>query len=562
MDPVGTAIYEAPALTRLRRQCLSGVIAARRVSTPLPPAVMDVVTLVNHLGRLWGEVRTANQWSVADPRGVSVETIRRRLKDSRSRSLPGSLHAFSESRWPDLRRDTLELADLLTDRNPRLDALLSILDWAQVERPGARVVVRTASQSMAFALIEDLGSRRPELASALTSEHRTSSALDVVPYSKRFAWAANPSIELHLGVPPPWRHSSLGSAEATEQIVVFEADEAKRLEQVVVNLSADCELDVRLTCDVLQLGAPPRLPLVPARAVLGPLAVDSRGLGDAVYDETMAPAPEFDLAALLAGEDIDCGDDAFDLDVVDDSEASNGAVREVLARPITLRGDQIYWLPADGRAEVLAGNRYAGIPVSELTVGAQLLVSRGTSRQGIYTRLQQVAHAEADVMAVNMMLGRFRRSVMDLRRKCRSWDEVASQLADLGSHITSGHTCRLWATGDVIAPDDVHDIRRVGVAVGDESLSLDGTWQRIGRLAEELRRLHRALGRLLSTAITEVVLGQPGPGLARLAVLCGDLDAAEILEGFEIRAVSSVGPATLLPSSQLRRLVPANDTPK
>jgi hypothetical protein len=33
MDPVGTAIYEAPALTRLRRQCLSGVIAARRVST-------------------------------------------------------------------------------------------------------------------------------------------------------------------------------------------------------------------------------------------------------------------------------------------------------------------------------------------------------------------------------------------------------------------------------------------------------------------------------------------------------------------------------------------------
>jgi hypothetical protein len=72
-----------------------------------------------------------------------------------------------------------------------------------------------------------------------------------------------------------------------------------------------------------------------------------------------------------------------------------------------------------------------------------------------------------------------------------------------------------------------------------------------------LRRLHRELGRLLSSAIAEAASGQPGPNLRRLSELCGGMDVAEILEEFEVRRVRGVGPPTSVPSSQLRQLLPA-----
>ncbi|WP_109507087.1 hypothetical protein [Nocardioides speluncae] len=548
--PIGVALYQAPALSRLRRRALAGIMAARRVGAPLPRQVADAVTLVNHLTRLWGDVRTANQWAVADPRGTSAATLARNLRGARPGDLPRLWHTFAESRWAEFRHDVISLSDLLTEHNPRLDLLLSLLDWAHAERPGAQVTVRAASQATAFALIEDLGSRRPDLVDVLTAADQDTAAVRVVAYSKRLRWAEQPSLELHLGVPAPWRRSALISAEASEQIVVLDPDERPWLDRLTSNLAADCAIDAHLTCATLHLGALPVSSWEPPRTVYGPLAIDDRGTD---VDAAMPPAPGLDLAGLLAAFD-DVVTEIRIAPAIDDPAAP---VRLVPARAaVVAPGDQQYWLPADARAEVLAGDRYAAVAVADLTAGVSLLISRGEGREGIYLRLQQVIHAEADVMALSMMLGRFRRAVRALHDEYGTWDAVKDTLAGRGSRITTGQTCRLWATGEVIAPDDIGDIRRVGLAVGEDALTLDGNWQRLGLIADELRKLHRHLGKLLSAAISEAASGQPGPNLARLSHLCGGIDTAEVLEGFEVRRVLSVGPTSLVPSNLLRRLQP------
>lgn len=553
--PVGTAIYRAPALARTRRRCLAGIGAARRLHLEFPKPVADCIQLVNQLSGLWGSVPTANEWAVADPRGVSIATLARSVQSARGEELRGPWRGFAETQWPDLRRHALELTERLTEYNPRLDILLGVLDWAAIHRPGHRITVRTHSRSGALALRQDLQEQHPSLESLLSDTDPQTAQLLIAPYSERLPWACHPSLEVHLGVPAPWRRSALVSGESGEHLVVLDQEEHPWLMKVLTGLEAEWTALLQSADARLDLDGVPDITWSNTPVLLGPLDIDRRGIE--VAEESYA-TPSLDLAQLFASF-------AEALTSVEHPEFNtdrgvpvNAGTPSVLARPILLEpGDTLYWLPLDARAEVLVGNRCTTVAVADLTAGMALLVPRGETRADLYQRLLQAMNKDTDVMAVEMLLARFRAAVRDLHHQCGSWDDAARALRSLGSHVTSGQTCRLWAIGEVIAPDDVEDIRRVGWLTHNQALTAEGAWRRLGAVAGELRRLHRQLGRLLSAAMAEAVSGQRGAALENLSELCGGVDTAEILEEFEIRRVQFVGPPSTTGRDHLRRLLPA-----
>lgn len=552
---VGAALYAAPALSRLRRTCFAGIVAARRINQPFPKPVVDAVQLVNLLGGLWGCVSTANVWAVADPRGVSVATLSRSIHDTHGDDLRGPWVAFRATHWPDLRHHALQLAALLVEYNPRLDVLTALLDWAAAARPDARVVVRTHTRSAAGALLQDLTELHPKVVDAVGDADPATARLTVLPYSDRLPWATGPVLELHLGVPAPWRRSALLSAEASEHVVVVDVDEQQWLRTVVARMNDEWTTALTVSAETIALAVPPAPHVAAVRTVFGPLRIDIRGAASSTPD--VAPMPTLDLARLFAAfssavTQVDRGEEDGERDA-----GTPAGGRPTLARPITFEpGDTVYWLPSDGRVEVLAGTKYSAMPVASLTPGLALLIPRGETRDELYARLLEAAHRDTDVMAVSMLLHRFRVAMYELHDRCGSWEDVARMLRHSGSRVQTGSACRLWATGDVIAPDDVADIRRVARLIYGDSLTADRTWERIGVIADGLRQLHRELGRLLSAAIAEAAYGQPGANLGRLSALLGGIDAAEILEEFEMRRIRSVGPPTSVPAGHLRRLLP------
>ncbi|MBO3084100.1 DISARM anti-phage system protein DrmE domain-containing protein [Cellulomonas fengjieae] len=541
--PLGVAIYSAPELASLRRTCLMSIAAARKVGGPLPRPVADAVRLVNLLGSLWGQVPTANVWAAADPRGVSAATLAAYLRRSRGEDLRDRWASFRETHWPDLRRAALQMTDLLTECNPRLDLLLGLLDWAEANRPGARVVVRAHSRPAARALEADLLEARPSLAGQMDDGDPAHAKLRVIPYSDTGPWASAPTLELHLGAPAPWRRGALLSGEATEHVVAVDRDEERWLHLSIGAVETDLRTALASAGADLALEVPQVQQPRPT-VVYGPVRIDDRG----EHDEAPASVPGIDLTDLF--ED-------FSLAVTQLTGPNTPDLggRPVSAVPVTLEPDgAVYWLPASAQVEVLAGTRYFSTPVHGLQPGMQLLIPRGESRGGLYQRLLQSVHSEADVMAVELILRRFRNAVDELHDRFGSWDAVARALNQRGSKITTGATCSNWARGTVIAPDDIEDIRRVGRLAWQDTLLVDRTWERIGALAVRLRGLHRALGQLLSAAIAEAVSGAGGTHLQRLSDLCGGVDPTEILEEFDVRQVRSIGPSNVVPSVELRRL--------
>jgi hypothetical protein len=551
--PVGTALYRAPELSTLRRACLRSVSAARKVDDGFPKGVAEAVQLLSTLAGLWGRVETANVWAALEPRGMTINTLARNVRGTTGTELRGPWALFRETHWPDLRHSVLRLTDLLTEYNPRFDVLLALLDWAAATRPGLPVRVRVRSRPAAGALAHDLADERPSFAEMLHDERPGDAALSVVPYSERLPWSDTPAVEFHLGVPPPWLRGALLSGEACEHVVVLDEDEQRWLNTVLDATNHEWCARLGAAAAALNFLPLPEPHIAPARTVFGPLGVDSRGLD---HEHPAAPTPGIDLDRLFAAFSAAVARvDHDDEDGASESKPASGG-RPALARGITLEPDgAIYWLPWDTRVEVLAGRRYCTVAVSAVTAGVALLIPRGEGRDELYQRLLRAAYQEADVMAAQRVLRRFRLAMHELHDRFGSWEDVARQLRHSGSSVEHGSTCSDWASGDAIAPDDVWDIRRVVRLTYTEDLLVDRAWVRISAIADELRRLHRNLGRLLSAAISEAAAGEAGPNLRRLSELCGGIDTTEILEEFDVRQVRAVSRPASVPSSQLRRLL-------
>lgn len=548
---VGVAEYQAPEMTRLRRACLRGIAAARRTSQPFPKIVSDTIRLVNTLNGLWGSTRAANEHSVHHVRGVSTAALRRTIQERGDDELRGGQwSAFRDTDWPDLRRDTLALADLLDEFNPRFEMLCELLNWARANRPRSRIVIRTYSRYAANALLAELSDARPDLDEQLSDGDPANALIAVVPYSHRFPWTVGPAVQLHPGVPTPWLRSTLVSGETNENVIVADTDDKRWLDTMIGLLNHEWTSTLDSAAGRLSLGQLPAPHLRPAHTVFGPVQVDSRGDEG---EQSGTATSSIDISNLFAAYSAALGGIESDEDPGYHTQASG---QSVAARPVTLEpGDNLYWLPSSASVETLVGAHYSSVQVSALTAGMSLLIPRGEARDELYERLLQAAHRDADVLAVTILLRRFRAAVWTLYAKCGTWNDVARSLRQRGSSVQAGQTCQNWATGVVIAPDDVMDIRRVAWLTDDSGLILNRTWERLGAVAQELRRLHRELGRILSGAIGEVASGCAGDKTRQLSGLCGGIDPTEILEEFEVHRIRSIGATALVPSDQLRRII-------
>jgi hypothetical protein len=273
--------------------------------------------------------------------------------------------------------------------------------------------------------------------------------------------------------------------------------------------------------------------------------IDNRGDAD---KQLGTPVPIYDILELFTSQQSNA---------TEVSTSRSHAVSTVSGRPFTLEpGGDLYWLPSDTRAEALVGTRYGSVQVKDLKVGMLLLIPRSGSRDELYARLLHATHQDADVLALMTLLQRFRTSVWTLYSKYGTWEDVARQLRHKGSSVKSGQTCRRWATGEAIAPDEIMDIRRVAWLTDNDRLSLNRAWERLDIIAEHLREVHRGLGRIASGAIREAASGRSGENIRHLSQLCGGIDPTEILEEFEIRQIRSIGPESAVPSNQLRRPIP------
>lgn len=548
---IGVAEYRAPELTRLRRSCLRGIVAARKTNQPFPKIVTNAVHLVRMLNGLWGSTKAVNEYSVHDMRGVSTVTLRRSIQQHGDEDLRGPWSTFRDTVWPDLRRDTLALAGLLDEFNPRFEVLCELLTWARDNRPGSRVIVRTQTRYAASALLGELSDTRSDLDRELGDGNPATALITVVPYSLRLPWAAIRSVQLHPEVPAPWLRSALVSGEANEHIVAADADEKHWLNTLIRVADQEWASVTDSAAAYLRLDDLPRPHLRPARTVFGPVQVDDRGSRDG---PSAAPAAATDISGLFMSYSDTTSELSFENDREPDPRALGG--RLVTARQFTLQpGGELYWLPSDARVETLVGTRYGSAQVTALTVGMSLLIPRGGTRDELYARLLHAAYQDADVLAVTTLLHRFRAAMWTLHAQSGTWEDVARNLRHKGSSVQTGGTCQNWATGAVIAPDDIMDVRRVAWLTSNNSLILNRAWERLGAVALKLRRMHQGLGRIVSGAIGEAAAGRAGDNIRRLSDLCGGIDPTEILEEFEVRQIRSVGPTTVIPSNQLRRIV-------
>ncbi|WP_157719850.1 DISARM anti-phage system protein DrmE domain-containing protein [Microlunatus sagamiharensis] len=554
------AVYTAPALTAARTRCFAGVRAARRVSRELPRGVDEAVTLLNVCAGLWGTVRSYNECAAAETQAPSLATLGRMIRETHGNDLRGAWSGFAETRWADLRQNALTLLELLEERNPRLDMLEGVLDRVARTHPGVPVVVRTASRAGAHALAMDLTARRPQLTGVLASGS-DEAALRLLPYSAKLAWTAKPVVEIHLGVPAPRRRTSLFSGEANERVVVCDPDELVWLQRVLDEQTRRWDLDLGATTAALRLDGLPSIEVRPTKVLLGPLPLDERGAGS---DVTPLQVPVLDLLSLFSEFDKAVAGAAPDeAPSADEATDAAAAGREVLAVPVRLvPGTTMCWLAADSTVDVIVGQAYTTSPATDLRAGMSVVLPRGDTGVGLFDRLLAASRQDVDVRAVETMLSRFRRAVLQLHDISGTWDGVVTRMQSMGSSVTSGATCRAWSRGDSIAPDDPEDIRRVGLLTHSIELTGQEQWQRLGRMAEQLRGMRRDLGRLAARATSEAASGASGAALEALSKAYGGIDVSEVVEEFDSHKVAAVGPASLVHAARLRRVLPSAEFPR
>jgi hypothetical protein len=551
------AVYRHDRLADLRRTAMVGAVAARRVrsSGAWPRPVADAMRLLNLLWTSWGPIGHQDSWHVTIGRGSSARALARSLETGTLDGLTGPWAMFRETHWPDLRRAVLSMYKLLHDDNPRWDVLLSLIAWARANRPDARVVVRTGARSSAAAVAERLAAElgadtdtllRTPSASAL---HGTGAALHVLPYSERLAWDDIPGVELHLGVPPTVRTGLLFSGAAVEHVAAVEEREQSWLERSVQTALWHWSEQTRRTATALTLGAVPRADSWPVPVVFGPVDISSPSV------DTDPPFVDgrlrLDLTALF--EDFD--DAARSCEEAGGFISTSAGVRapvQAVAVHIEPDGATVWLRPRD-QVDVLLGHRCVTMPVGSLTPGCRLLLARGDGQSRLYDRLVGAVHSSAEVTAMDTLIGFFRQATLAAYEQHGSWPRVLAALKGLGSQVSSWQTVSKWADGEVIAPEDPHDIHRMALIARDRRLTAGSTWQRLGRIAAELRRLHRALGHSAAAASAEAARGRQGPALRQLAALCSGIDVSEILEEFDVVQVRGIGCQSSVPARLVGR---------
>jgi hypothetical protein len=345
----------------------------------------------------------------------------------------------------------------------------------------------------------------------------------------------------------------LFSGAADEHLAVVEQSEYTWLERSADRALHGWHEQIRQTAAVLRLGEVPEPATPPLPVAYGPVDLSRPSTAPEEppqHDSRLA----LDLSALF--EDYDAPAKAISTPAA----PGRGATAVAADGPVTATAvltepeGAVLWLPSDEQVDVLIGQRYARVPVAALTPGSRLLRARGDGQSRLHDRLVMVMHDSAEVTAMDTMIGFFRQAIIAVHEQRGSWPNVLTALKNLGSEVSSWQAVSKWADGSVIAPEDPQDIHRVALLARDTRLTAGGTWQRLARMAEELRRLHRALGHTAAAAMTEAARGTEGPALRQLKTLCSGIDVSEVLEEFDLVVVRRVGGQKSVSAAALGRV--------
>ena len=501
----------APRVEQLFRRALLLLRVGNEVRAPAPLPVVAARRMVSVLAQLVGSVDAYNRSAALDHRTRSLRSLCNILETNNHSLFAGAWHAFVETTWPELREVGLQLHALISDANPKAEALHLALD--RLQRDGValdNILVRVGSEAARYGLLEDLA--------------KESKSVRVQPWSQRLSWNPHSTVEILPALPPVSRRAALWTGEAERSAVLIYGWEHTALERILEAQAYRADRATRSTLEAEGLGAPSQAGPRTLRIV-----EELRRSGP---PDTEMPPITIDISPLTM--DLEALEAAM-TGGGDDPTHEHAGDEQVKAVPVELEpGELILWVTEGATVDTLVSGRYYGRSVMDLRAGDQIIVPKGTGRESLFQRLVDVKHRDDDIHDLTDVLSRWRRACRTVLDVADNHREATEILQAEGLTVTT--QLAAWASGDTIAPQDPEDIRRIGELVGDEWLSLN--WRRVSMIATHLRGLHISIGHRISAAMQEVAEGA-GPNLNALALELGS-DASEILDEFEVAAVRGV----------------------
>ena len=232
-DPVVVVhpVSAPPNVEQAFAEATDAIINARRIKAPLPFGVARATRLVTTMTRCISDVTTYNQMAVVDhPRASNMFSLDRQLQRDDGR-FGGPWHAFEQGRWAGLRGGAVEAYKSISlVSNPKVHALIDLLDQICRRQIVPRVVVRASNRTAAMATIDTLGRHASEILDRLD--------IVVLSWSQRVPWDDENLIEILPSAPPVALHPILWSAESAEHIILAYKHELPLKEPVESRVTA------------------------------------------------------------------------------------------------------------------------------------------------------------------------------------------------------------------------------------------------------------------------------------------------------------------------------------
>lgn len=510
-----------PIIEDLSASIHGHIAAARRIADRVPYPLFAAARLLTLGNSLVGAVKRYDQSAALMPRLKPLSDLRRAVEDGHDR-LDGIWAGYRETRYGALRADVGRYFTAIEHENPKFEALLFLLDDLRRRPVCKNIVVRVADEAAILALEEEV----------LEFEPRLAEGVHFVSGRQCLPWDTVGVVEVLSGLPAPWRRDALWSGEARERIVLSYGWEAAVLQ-------ADLNAEVQRTRAQLPARFAPSASSTTS-LVPGPVPIvfeHKRRANDNL------PAPrEFQIELADIVGDVEPEIELRAGDVVSQRAGTSGW--PISVRIVSLEPNGAAWLvPVDAEVDVLVGLKFRRLPATSLAVGSEVIVPRGSGRESLFSRALAVIEGQGAYVDVEFILGRWRRACRTVLEIAGSTVRACEMLREEGA--TTVTQIEAWADGSTLAPNDHEDLARVARLAKDDWLTRN--WKRVAALVRQVRGTHISLGHAISGAMREAAGGH-GPNLERLADLLG-VDAASILDEFDLRIVRSVSAPVTVPAS-------------
>ena len=496
--------------------------ARRFTAGDLPGQIVDVRHIVSGLASCLSSVDGFNREAALDHRTTSMSSTVQRIESAKPSDFAPAWRPFADARWGELKLQACELYRRVLADNPKQRALALLLDKVCHETK-CPIVVRVPSNASLLAV-----SRELELKGFDTT--REDSRVTLATVTRRLPWATTEIVEIYPGALSKWQSAVLWSAESTQRIHLVYPYEVAYLRAMAQRESARQHESLSATARSLRFALP---------------AIDS---ASAIPLHSQWGAPTSSEADALP--DLDLNLELLFGPITPRQSPQSTALPPaagVNATPITLAAlpqsrVECWWVRADSMIETVRRGCVQAVEVPDLRPGDDIVVPQGDSRDAVFERFVAALSERGAHRAFNEILGRWRGACFRLHDLGGSWQGAAAMLKREGSKTNTWQSPRMWAFGTVIVPDDAEDIRRVGLLTQDTFL--ENQHERVFQMGREIRLLRQRIGKVISGAFSDAASGG-GPNLQQLSDVIG-MDAAELLDEFQLRKVREVGESQMI----------------